>query len=318
MESDRLVTPIDFDDFEVGAKIDYVTIATPGQCRLPALDGTRKWSRKEHYRRLSIHDPSPGDVHILRNALCNPEILELEVAVDFRPKGMSSREEHSAKLKQVYRDLLAGLHPYGAILMSRDVMGVFNPFKGGLEPCDMRLPTTTYQAVWGHRTHPAQVKLYVKEIDQGQGLDWQRHVTRVEVRLSGEGLTAHGLNNLTDLFSFKFRKQLMPYFRTVYGCRRRRKGTAHEPAVMKVVRARRAVVDAETWSELGARGFRHDTGVVMQRQIAANNRIGQALGRLELRHAEAKFALWSTALRCRNAAKSRGYSIVGPFRMTYC
>ncbi len=296
MESDRIVTPADFDDFEVGAKIDFVTIATPSKCRLPALDGTPKWSRKEHYKRLSIHDASPGDVHILRNALCNPEILELEVAVDCRPKTARNADEHATLMKRLYRELLAGLQPYGAPLLSREVMGVFNPFKRGIEPCDMRLPRTTYQAVWGHRTNPAQVKLYVKGIDQGRGLEWHEQVVRMEVRLSGAGLAANGLTDLSNLFNFKFRKHLMPYFRIVYGCRRRQRGIEHEPEVMKVVRARRERIDAETWSTLGARGFRHDTGVVMKRQTAANNRIGQALGRLELRHKKAKFALLSAAL----------------------
>lgn len=298
MESDRIVTPVDPDDFEVGAKIDFVTVATPGRCCLPPLDGTCKWSRKEHYRRLSVHDPSPRDVHTLIDALGNPAILELEVAVDFRPRAVRNAEEHVSMLKRLYRELLAGLQPYGAPLLSREVMGVFNPVKRGLEPCDMRLPKTTHQAVWGHRTHPAQVKLYVKGIDQGRCLEWREQVVRVEVRLSGAGLAAHGLIELSNLFGFKFRRRLMPYFRTVYGCRRRQQRDANAPAVMKVVRARQEQIDAETWDELGARGFRHDEGVVMKRQTAVNNRIGQALGRLALRHRKTEFALCSAAAHC--------------------
>lgn len=318
MSSECFVTPVDFTGFSVSAKIDFVTIVTDGQCDLPALDGTPRWSRREHYRRLSIHDATPGDVRLLTHALSNPEILELEVAVDTRPLVVNTQAAHAAELNRAYYALVTSLHPYDGLLMSRELMGVFNPYTRRLEPCDMRPPRQALQAIWGHRSHPAQVKLYVKGIDQGEALAWQEHLVRMEVRLSGDGLAAHGLRTLGDLLGFKYRKQLSPYFRTACGTRRRRLNIAHESDVIRVVRERlENKVDVETWRDIGAPGFRELDGIVMKRHIPANQRIGQALGRLEKRCAEARLESECDTRRSVTPYVSTSYADYGALRMTY-
>ena len=126
MTSERSATPIDFSNVTVSAKIDFVTIATPGKCALPPLDGTPIWSPKYHYRQVTIHDATARDVGILREVLDDPEILELEVAIDSAPKERASEAAHTAELNMLYDGIFQWLHPYGGALLSRAVKGSYD------------------------------------------------------------------------------------------------------------------------------------------------------------------------------------------------
>lgn len=284
--------PIDLSGLELSAKIDFVTVATTSKCELPALSGSIKWPRLFNNRRLTIHDPTPDDLRILVAHLRDPDILELEVAVDLRPSVRDSESDHTDKLHHIYYEVNARLLPWHGARISNTVMGVFNPFKGasgGLEPFDMRRPRKPWQAIYGHRDHPAQVKLYIKTLDQRESLPWQEHVVRTEVRLSGVALADHDLTRLSDLFGFRYRNRLSPYFRLVHDSRRRFRHAASEGGILKVVRRRLEEIDQDTWADVGAPGFRDNAKVVMRRDIEANRRFGQALRRIEKLLAKTRF-----------------------------
>ncbi|MCO5108843.1 MAG: hypothetical protein M9907_17425 [Burkholderiaceae bacterium] len=289
MKAEGSVTPIDLSGTVVTAKIDYITIATPGKVALPLLDGKPKWAVSQHYRALTDHDASPADVEALIATFDNPEILELEVAVDFVPKHRLNEADDKATLNKLYDSLLNQLYPWAGEMMRDDVMGMFNPTTKSLRPLDLQRPDLRTQVVWGLRGFPAQVKLYIKGRDQNRELVWNEQLVRAEVRLSGEGLRAHGLNELSDLQGFEFRKRLSPYFRLLRGSRRRRLNQASEDSLTRILRGLKEKADANTWSEIGAPGFRQLRGVapiVMKRDQRANERIGDALKRLERRYAE--------------------------------
>lgn len=298
MGSNRELTPLDFTNIILTAKIDYVTIATPGKIVLPQLIGTPRWSVTEHHKRLTIHDCAPSDLPKLIEALNDPPILELEIAVDAAPKHKTTRDAHQAALERLFDGYLDYLHPYDAPLMSTGFMGMFNPITKKPEPLDERRLDRRLQVIWGARSHPAQTKLYIKARDGNLGtgdskaLSWQQSCTRVEVRLSDAGLVEHGLNSLSDLQSFKVRQCLSPYLRIVRGSRRRDRQTASLPAPALLARKLLQKVNDEMWRDVGAPAFRllqDPKMIVFLRDQAANARIGNALARLERQLTSTKF-----------------------------
>lgn len=229
------------------AKVDYITLNNPAGCRLqlPSLDGTVKWSRSHHYRRLTIHDPSPEDISRLVAFFgSDTSILEMEVAVDQKPVD----PPNLPLLQHVMREFPGRrLCPTASSLkgISRKA---FRPSLNrtvglGKAPC---LPDD--QMLIGSRTEVVQVKCYLKRTDQGQALQEHEAGVRVEVRLGLEELSRLGIPVLGCLSQFRFRKQLMPYFH-------------HYTPI--------------------ARASRRLAPTRRKRESAINDRIGQALGRLE-------------------------------------
>ncbi|NNU43573.1 hypothetical protein [Ramlibacter montanisoli] len=64
--------PINLSDLTFRAKIDFVTVRTPGKVQLRKLLGKPRWARSEHYKKLTIHDAAPEDVRVLVQDLANP------------------------------------------------------------------------------------------------------------------------------------------------------------------------------------------------------------------------------------------------------
>lgn len=289
---------IDLTWLKFGAKIDYVTVYTDGKCKLPKFDGNRFWARREHFRKLSIHDPSPRDIRLLSLHLGNPRLAELEVAVDIRPAKALSDDERGELIDTMMVQLIAkGLAPRGG---KEDLLfgfrGAFQGVAGNFKlfGFNHKLPPSTAQQLHGKRHDPLQVKSYGKRTDQGKQLTASKYVARVEVRMSGYGLESHGLRHAEDLMTFRFRKELMPHFTMTRGAvmrKRPRPSSARRLrnwTMLQLLDSARNTFFERDWDRVGVGAFvgqgkNADLHVRLLRDRELNARIGQALLRLEQR-----------------------------------
>ena len=232
----------------LSAKIDYITIDNPvgRTVPLPPLDGKLKWSRRYHFRRLTVHDPSPRDISTLMSVLgCDIQILEMEVAVDFRP---SEAQTDFKLLGKVMVDVFGRRLCPSATALLGVPRRAYRPHHKRVitlknSPC---MPDD--QLLIGTRHDQVQVKCYLKRSDQLTRLSDQDAVARVEVRLGKGELSTLGLVTLICVHGFQWRSMLSPYFRHCV---------------------------PQTKDRLG------DKRSVRKCEVAINNRIGQALTRLE-------------------------------------
>jgi hypothetical protein len=283
---------ISLSDLVFTAKIDYLTVFTPGKLTLPRLDGKPKWSRKEHYRRLSIHDPSARDVAALVERLDNPRLAELEVAVDLQPAPRVSVDKRERVVEQLMVHLIAKSR--APKVTDKDLQfrfrGVYEGRRGGfrLHPFNRKLPLASGQQLHGKRGDPLQAKAYAKKTDMGRALDRSAFLARTEIRMSGYGLAHHGLDAVGDLAEFRFRKMLMPYFRFVKAAKRRAKGSPRNRLLRDVLTPKQEKFYRDEWERVGVGAFLpggkygdHDVRLISFTKV--NTRVGQALLRLEQR-----------------------------------
>jgi hypothetical protein len=233
-----------------GAKIDFITFSNPRKSTfpLPPLDGRLCWSRQHHYRRFSIHDPSPEDIAKLMPIL-GPDtpIIEMEVAVDLAPKD----GPNLPLLREVMVDIFGSRLCPSASSLRGARRSAYRPHLNRCISLEESPCMSDDQFLIGSKQDAAQVKCYLKRTDQRQQLPDHEVVARVEVRLAEEQLRRLGISALIDLGGFRFRKVLMPYFR-------------HYTPV--------------------SRGSKGQAPTRRRRETAINDKIGQALLRLEKRH----------------------------------
>jgi len=312
-------------DLRFTAKIDYITIETPGRCELPHLNGLAKWPRSEHGRRLTVHDATATDVASLSKVLGSAKLLELEIAVDVKPSKHLPPDQRKQLLEAVMVDLFARkLDPSDGKAMKCQFRAFYRrlPVHYAIGPYNRRLPQPTDQQLHGGRDDAAQVKSYLKQRDQSRALPQDKHVARVEVRLSGDGLHGLGLMSLADLLDFRFRKSLMPYFRHVSGVRRPRrmgpKGNAEMLALFAPILRRN---DQFAWEQAGVGAFlpggaAEDRPVRFRRDSDTNDRIGQALTRLEKQFSAAKSGCFEATTGGKSICASTAWEPVDAPRMT--
>lgn len=282
-------TEVSLSQLTISSKIDYVTVFTQGKTKLPRFDGKFKWVRGANYRKLTIHDPSPLDLVKLVRDLGNPDIAEVEVATDFSPPRELTPSTRRDQLDRIMIHLFAkGLHP-GVVHreLGFSFRGAFlgNRVHFHLRPYNRKLPPAHAQQLHGKRWDPLQVKCYRKGIDQKRHLPPEEHVSRVEVRLSAEGLTLHGLRQIRDLIGFRYRKVLMPYFRHVRSARLPRTKKPQQ-SLLTILKEKQHQFLLTDWERVGVGtvlpGGKHMGSTVrLLANRAVNDRIGQALYRLE-------------------------------------
>lgn len=288
--------PVQLSDFVFSAKIDYVSISTPGRQPLPKTTGRVLWPASKSGRGLTIHDPTPADVESLALAMPSSAITELEVSVDIRAKRACESDERYRLLSSLKVVVAKGLNPKLPPKRGQPFRGAYNPDTKRVAPFNRRIPLPTEQLLYGHRNDQAQVKVYTKRTDNGKDLPSQQQCVRVEVRLAGPALEAHGLTTARDLLGFSYRKELSPYFCHVSGSLRRpakRARSRHAPLLTIVHRALDRF-DADHWGSLGVGAFlpggsRADGRKKFVRNTAFNNRVGQALHRLQASYEATKF-----------------------------
>lgn len=298
MISSALLPFVSLDAISVGAKIDYITIHTPGRTKLPPMDGRAIWSRKHHGKRLTVHDATAADIVALVAAFGNARLIELEVAIDIRPAKGTPPEQCDAIVKAVMVDIFArGLEPSAGGGMVPGFRAFYRRLDKGyvVRPFNLGLPRATDQLLHGGRNDAAQVKSYWKRRDQGAPLPPDKQSARIEVRLGSEGLFGHDLPTLTDLNGFRFRKKLMPYFWHFRGTARLKPASpkARTP-LMAVLSAKSDEYDQAAFKQAGVGAFgrggkRAKSAVRLLRNTPVNNRLGQALLRLERQFHKDKF-----------------------------
>ncbi|CAN7386491.1 hypothetical protein LJR084_002454 [Variovorax sp. LjRoot84] len=289
--------PIDLAELNFAAKIDYVTLARPSALLTPAdlkrlsLNGRVSWARSANYRFFSIHDPTPNDLSKVEAAYGSVEVVELEIAVDLRPISRVPQERGYQILCDVLIELFAKqLDPRGGLGMEAASRAFYRQLDSGytILPFNKRLPRATDQQLHGWRHDGVQVKCYFKRRDRGAPLAPSQYVARVEVRLAASGLNAQGIATLSDLRDFSFRRRLMPYFRHVDATVRLHKRSRRRSPLRSVLAAKQSEFDEAHFRKVGVGAFlrggnREDAHVRLVRNVAVNNRIGQALTRLEQR-----------------------------------
>jgi hypothetical protein len=272
------------------ASIDFVSIEVSGRTSLPALTGKPNFSRREHYRVLTVQQATAEDVVKLDGLFGCARLLELEVAVDVSPRPRMQGKERLQLLEDTVIDLFASeLDPSRARGMRNQFRAFYRRLENGyiIRPFNLKLPIPTDQQLHGGRDDDCQVKVYLKRTDQKKQLREADWVARVEVRLSGDGLESRNLSVIHDMFGFRFRKQLMPFFTHVRGSRRRKR-------VTKVQMPRNMRDGIDRWRNSQDREVfkRHGVGALQGHKVLAkdvrllrdtpvNNRVGQALLRLE-------------------------------------
>jgi hypothetical protein len=290
---------IDLDQVLFAAKIDQVRFASPGHCRAlnDALGCRLKWQSGEHYKSFAVHDPSPNDLIVVRSILGAAPVLYLEVAVDLRPRPAVPRRDRPAFLEVLMVDLISRqLCPSGVV---KGVRVYYDPIKKKTQPFNKRLPPAQYQQLHGWKGQPCQVTAYLKRLDQGAALSPADFVARLEVRLLGSGLSSRGIHTVDDLFGFKFRKQLQPFFTHMKGVQQRRRRGQLPPAEQDVTNRFLSHQDQRTWDRVGIGGFTAGGSaskpVRLLRNVKVNDRIGQALGRLEDQYRAKTFVCFADA-----------------------
>lgn len=267
------------------ASIDYVTLKGLNKVALPPLNGKAKRPRSAP-NKLTVQEPSVADVRTLAEAFPSTFIDELEVFIDVRTTQRMSADEQDKALKAFKEFVAKRLKPSFVAGTNSGFRGAYDPFLKKTIPYNLRIPGAEQQLLNGHRKDSEQVKCYYKRTDHGKALPVEQHCIRLEIRLDMSGLDRHGLLTLPDLLAFKFRKALMPYFTHVNGTRRRKPGKRQQTALLTELHSRMNADDLPHWERIGVGAFlpggkREKPNLIFIRDTAVNDRIGQALGRLE-------------------------------------
>lgn len=301
-------------DLIFSSKIDYITLDGVCKPEPEGLVGRCVWPRQFQGRRMTIHDPCASDIVALYSSYPNACVAEAEIAVDVRPRRPTDESMNLDHLRLIKEDILAKR------LMPMFAPGLNSGFRGGykkhsqgfsLTPFNRRVPSLDEQLLYGRREDPAQVKVYHKVSDNKRPIHWRHHVIRVEVRLGATGLRHHGVEKVSDLVGFAFRKQLSPYFRlassTTRACFRRRTPVA---PLMQLLNNYQHDEDQKHWSVNGIGPFlrggkRETSGAKFLRDQELNDRIGQALHRLQRQYSEVKFVCLRQAANDSNPVSMR-------------
>lgn len=286
----------DLAQFEFTASLDYLTLAGLEKRNLPPLAGKAKWPPSAPGR-LTVQEPSASDVRELANIFPSGALYEVEICVDVRTAKRMPAVQQDELLKRFKAEFVAKrLKPTFIEGTNSGFRGAYDSYLKKPLPYNHRVPVAHQQLLNGHRNDGAQVKCYYKCTDNRQALPLDKQCVRIEVRLGMGGLDRHGLVTVSDLLSFKFRTALMPYFTHVCGSRRPTVRKSSRAPLLCMLNARQDAADRQHWEHVGVGAFvtggkRQKLNLIFQRDTALNNRIGQALGRLERSFAVEKFVL---------------------------
>lgn len=290
------------------AVIDYLTVAYPEKhpAVLPVLAGRPKWHRTkgDSTWTLTLHDPSPKDIGLLRDALGDPLLMKLELSVDFRPKKAVIEAERDALLADTHVALAARFRPEDMTPWGYGLRGGLTEKGQKPMPFHRRLPEPAEELIYGGRGDFLQSKLYLKRVDQDAPLQASEHRVRLELTMRRGALMTHfEMDRLGDLIGFPYRATFTKHFRIVAGPRLRlnRKLEPKEQRKRELRMARAWVkagvgkfavapelpfeTNAFAATQIRARTrqqlpFEH---YVLRRDQAANAKIGDAFKKLELR-----------------------------------
>ncbi|QLA80386.1 hypothetical protein EXV95_06885 [Acidovorax sp. JMULE5] len=284
----------DLSAYRFSAGVDYVKLKGLHKQPLPPLDGKAIWPSSAPGK-LTVHDATAADVVLLANTFPGAFIDELEVRVDIRTAKPLTAELQRVALKAFKTEFVAKrLMPVFIDGTNSGFRGAYDPSLKKTIPYNRRVPDPDAQLLMGHRNDGVQVKSYYKRLDQGKSLSLAQHCIRVEVRIGMVGLNKHGLSTIEDLLGFKYRRKLTQYFTHVSGSRFRKVRKSRRTPLLEVLHAKKEEFDQPHWERVGVGAFlpggeRRKSDLVFKRDIELNNRIGQALARMEQSFTAKKF-----------------------------
>jgi hypothetical protein len=273
-------------------KIDYFTISTThrvSRAQIDRFEGKAIYPRSMANTALTIHDPTKSDIELAASYYPHSSLTEVEIAIDIRPRSASTQEEHLCALTEIKSEWIAKcLTPALPAPSQGGFRAAYLPLgsHGYPQRFNSRVPGLSEQLLYVHRTHPIQVKVYHKHLDQRKALSRDERSIRLEVRLSGEGLRRHGLDQPLDLLGFPYRKALMPYLRHAKGVELRERRARPPSEVIALARKTIERHHADRWERYGVGAFEEGgcsdhSDVKRRRFTEMNDRLGQALTRLE-------------------------------------
>lgn len=227
-----------FSDVHISAKVDFVKLFSPNLNGIKRIKGKLQIGRdfrngRTGYR-ITIHDLLPSDLELYKDQLHDAEIIELEIAIDFKPRSSLTKAEFDRELELWRVWLIMHVYPWDAhgiqkahrltrAKNSKDKTPVTEATFGGINHQE-RLPDYNQTFYLGHRDdkwadpripNSAHMKIYGKRFDQNDDLTFKKWSARIEVTLKENSCQLLSLKHLNDLKGFNFRKALSGYFRMI-------------------------------------------------------------------------------------------------------
>lgn len=254
--------------------------------------------------KATIHDPSRRDIERLVDNLCDPSMVELEIAVDLKPKVAPSDPSWYGTMLNTYDALASRLRPEDRALWGYGKRGAVEGKGMPVRPLEGGRPKSPQEIIYGSRYSFAQARMYWKTLDQGRLLDEADQVIRMEVTLKNfahESLAP--MPTLSYLIGYPYRSIFTQHFRII-----ERPEVRKLPGLDAAEKARREARMTRAWNKAGVAKFAihpvlpedtllNDLKEIRRRQRAqlphaeyklirdqaANAKIGSALTNLERR-----------------------------------
>lgn len=221
---------IAYSEWKAAAKIDFITIEFP-KAELKSIrdavkllwngGGTIQCAKRFGLWNghgcdwLTVHDPDREALQFLVDTFPRTQVLDLEIAVDLRPRDGS---RSIAKLTQAHAWLMASLFPQ----KHKEMAGVshrkrFDAADGKVKRIGLKTKAGRETVYWQNRTGFEQVRLYVKTKDKH--ITPVTPATRIEITLNRGGCHKAGVTRLESLPAFapNVRRYVSPFFEIAKG-----------------------------------------------------------------------------------------------------
>lgn len=211
-----MIPSLDLSQFQARAKFDFIRFyfALHGdelgvgreRCKSVQSENYEPWI-------VTIHDPTPAELHYLKIEGDDPSLHGLELTVDLLPRPSVPVEDRQALLQQTFLALAARFRPDDHLQTGAGYKAAHYRPRGVY--IHDRLPGVGAELVYGHRDAGANMKLYLKQHDQRRQLPVEQWSVRMEVTLQRYGLYLVGLDRVSSLFGFKYRAAFADWFTVI-------------------------------------------------------------------------------------------------------
>ena len=209
---------LDWAQLTCHAKFDYIKVWHPKKALLPALSGTKRWTKVRYGRMgyaLTVQDPQRADIDKVIDALGNPVLMALQLTVDILPKPGVAAFARERLLLNTFMGVAGRFRPEDEARWGYGTRGATNAVGKAPRPFHRRFPDPDEELVYGQRGGWMQATAYLKRTNERSVLDQAEHRMRMEVTLERGGLMDFGINQLADLRGFAYRSTFTKHFRIV-------------------------------------------------------------------------------------------------------